>query len=103
MDTCPIIFGDTESLNKCVSFSELHESIHALILRLRTCGCPKDYALLDESCVKCAKLHLNCSKPGSEVHSALPLPGFTRLEFGIKAEIKAFSAVEVHQSGDSHS
>ena len=58
----------------------------SFVVRLRTCGCPKDYALLDEGCVKCGKLHLNCSKPGSEVHSALPMPGFTRLEFGIKAE-----------------
>lgn len=56
-----------------------------------TCGCPKDYALLDEGCVKCGKLHLNCSKPGSEVHSALPLPGFTRLEFG--NETQAFQCL----------
>ena len=30
-------------------------------------------------CVKCHNLFLDCSKPGAEIHSASPLPNYTRL------------------------
>eukprot|EP00435_Cladocopium_sp_Y103_P034553 s629_g8.t4 len=39
------------------------------------CGCPKDYARLGKSCVKCDELHLDCSSAGSEAFSASALPG----------------------------
>eukprot|EP00434_Breviolum_minutum_P028224 symbB.v1.2.024968.t2/scaffold2399.1/size80101/4 len=44
------------------------------------CGCPKDEAKSSDTCVKCHDLFLNCSKPGAEVHSASPLPNYTRLD-----------------------
>lgn len=43
------------------------------------CGCPKDYARLGKSCVKCDELHLDCTSAGSEAFSASALPGFARL------------------------
>ena len=43
------------------------------------CGCPEHEALLEDICVKCVERGLDCSLPGSDVLSARPLPGFTRL------------------------
>ena len=48
--------------------------------KVRKCGCPKDEAKSSDICVKCQELFLNCSKPGAEVHSASPLPNYTRLD-----------------------
>ena len=45
----------------------------------RKCGCPEHEALLEDICVKCVERGLDCSLPGSDVLSARPLPGFTRL------------------------
>ena len=53
--------------------------------RMRTCGCPVMHALLDNDCVKCSDLFLNCSSPGTKALSALPQPGFTRLGNSIRA------------------
>jgi len=43
------------------------------------CGCPEHEALLEGICVRCEERGLDCSLPGSDVLSARPLPGFTRL------------------------
>ena len=47
--------------------------------KVRKCGCPKDEAKSSDTCVKCHNLFLDCTRPGSEVHSASPLPNYTRL------------------------
>ena len=52
---------------------------HQIWSKVRKCGCPKDEAKSSDICVKCQELFLNCSKPGAEVHSASPLPNYTRL------------------------
>ena len=52
---------------------------HQIWSKVRKCGCPKDEAKSSDTCMKCHDLFLNCSKPGSEVHSASPLPNYTRL------------------------
>ena len=43
------------------------------------CGCPVQHVLLEDSCMKCERLHLNCSSPGTEAVSAQPLAGYLRL------------------------
>ena len=53
---------------------------HQIWSKVRKCGCPKDEAKSSDICVKCQELFLNCSKPGAEVHSASPLPNYTRLD-----------------------
>lgn len=53
--------------------------------RMRTCGCPAMHALLDDDCVKCNDLHLNCSSPGTNALFALPQPGFKRLGNSVRA------------------
>ena len=52
---------------------------HQFWSKVRKCGCPKDEAKSSDTCVKCHDLFLNCSKPGAEIHSASPLPNYTRL------------------------
>ena len=53
---------------------------HQIWSKVRKCGCPKEEAKSSDTCVKCHDLFLNCSKPGAEVHSASPLPNYTRLD-----------------------
>jgi len=43
------------------------------------CGCPQGEAKSSDTCVKCHNLFLDCTRPGSEVDSASPLPNYTRL------------------------
>ena len=49
-------------------------------LSLRRCGCREHEAFLDETCVKCSDFHLNCPSHGTQVFSAQPLKGYTRLK-----------------------
>ena len=46
---------------------------------VRLCGCPAHQARLEEGCLPCADLHLDCSLEGSTVVSARALPGFARV------------------------
>ena len=46
---------------------------------MRFCECPAHQALLQNTCVQCADLHLDCATPGSTVLTAWPRPGFARL------------------------
>ena len=46
---------------------------------MRSCGCPAHQALLQNSCVQCADLHLDCAAPGSTALTARPQQGFARL------------------------
>lgn len=41
--------------------------------------CPKEEAFFAGGCIKCNKLHLNCSVPGNDATAAKPLPGYIRL------------------------
>eukprot|EP00435_Cladocopium_sp_Y103_P042205 s268_g11.t1 len=58
-----------------------------------TCGCPKGHALRGELCVKCWELHLNCPEPGLEVHSVLPLPGWTLLKDDLSNEMLVYQCL----------
>ena len=46
---------------------------------MRSCECPTHQALLHNSCVQCADLHLDCAAPGSTALTARPQQGFARL------------------------
>ena len=46
---------------------------------MRSCGCPAHQALLQNSCVQCADLNLDCAAPGSSALTARPQQGFARL------------------------
>lgn len=47
---------------------------------VRRCGCPALQARLENHCVPCADLHLDCGSEGSTVLSARALPGYARLD-----------------------
>eukprot|EP00434_Breviolum_minutum_P028219 symbB.v1.2.024965.t1/scaffold2399.1/size80101/1 len=90
---CPVnTFSDVYSSGKCnpcptgsqssegsTSRSSCSCEVGVLDNSTGKCGCPKDEAKSSDICVKCQELFLNCSKPGAEVHSASPLPNYTRL------------------------
>ena len=59
-------------------------------LSLRRCGCREHEAFLDETCVKCSDFHLSCPSHGTQVFSAQPLKGYTRL----KNETHAFKCLK---------
>eukprot|EP00434_Breviolum_minutum_P016162 symbB.v1.2.014241.t1/scaffold1038.1/size142643/1 len=54
------------------------------------CGCREHEAFLDETCVKCSDFHLSCPSHGTQVFSAQPLKGYTRL----KNETHAFECLK---------
>ena len=56
----------------------------------RRCGCREHEAFLDETCVKCSDFHLSCPTHGTQVFSAQPLKGYTRL----KNETHAFKCLK---------
>ena len=83
------VFGHVFPPKKCLIFQSGEDVTCSKVLyqsraldlwdKVRKCGCPKDEAKSSDICVKCQELFLNCSKPGAEVHSASPLPNYTRL------------------------
>ena len=46
---------------------------------MRKCCCPREQALLGDSCRKCDELQLSCPSPCTDALSAQPLPGYVRL------------------------